>query len=219
MQTLFHFFSKPNGTNGGFKSEASPPKTESDTSSVYDEPRRKSDIEGFLPRLKTEMTPLRMPVADEIQDGMDVKTTQFDASFTEPNDTCSPTKEDTDDIDPFDGMEFPCEEPQDEDFRDEELDYIEDIEDDYDDAKPVKSETLDMPFEMHERTTSAASEQSEPTDSSVDDGPSCPFCNFSFKGLTESVTPHKPLSPFHTLYMPPLYLLILSSSTYLNSNN
>src|SRR4051794_32891922 len=82
-QTLFHFFSKPIGTNRVFNSEASPPKMESDTSSVNDEPRRKSDLGGFLPRLKTEMTSPRIPTADQIQDGKDVKTTQFDASLTE----------------------------------------------------------------------------------------------------------------------------------------
>jgi hypothetical protein len=195
-QTLFHFFSKPNGTNAAFKSEASSPKTESDTSSLNDEYRRKSDLGAFLPRLKTENTPSRIPV-DEIQHTTEVKETKFDASFTEQNDTCSPTKEDTDEIDPFDGMELPYQEPQDEDFRDEEMDYIDDIEDDYDDTRPIKSEPLDPPFAINQTTTSAV--KSESPDPSVDSGPSCPFCNFSFKGLTEDVPPPQSSSTLSSL--------------------
>jgi hypothetical protein len=131
-----------------------------------------------------EMTPPRM-AADDLPKESEMKATQFGASFTEANDTCSPTKEDMDDIDPFDGLEFPYEEPQDEDFRDEELDYIDDIEDDFDDTKPVKSEPLDTPF----TTNTTSTVKAEPLDPSVDDGPSCPFCNFSFKCLSENVHP------------------------------
>jgi len=192
--TLFHFFSKPNLSNGGFKSEASPPKTESDTSSICDEPRRKSNFGAFgaSSNVKMEMTPPRM-ATDEIPRESEVKTTQFEASFTEADDTCSPTKEDIDDIDPFDGLEFPYEEPQDEDFRDEELDYIDDIEDDFDETKRIKSEPLEPPLAHSTSPTSAV--KSEPPDPSIDDGPSCPFCNFSFKGLTENVPSPSPNPP------------------------
>jgi len=71
----------------------------------------------------------------------------------------------------------PCDdEYRDEDFRDEEPDGfpyedIDDIEDDVDNPG-IKEESTDTY-----------------TDTTVDEGPSCPFCNFSFKGLSENVQP------------------------------
>ena len=91
-------------------------------------------------------------------------------NFTEPND-CSPMKEEPDDIDLFESLDFQEDEFRDEDFRDDELDFpyegVDEIDDDFNDTKPAIQE--------------------EPVDLAVDDGPSCPFCNFSFKGLSETV--------------------------------
>ena len=166
-KTLFHFFSKSN-SNVLAVLEESPPKPESDSSSINDAPRGKSDIRAFITSsvaVKVEATPPWM-LTDEIL------TTVEDESnnFTEQND-CSPMKE-QDDIDPFEGLDFRDDEFRDEYFRDDELDFpfegLDDIEDDFDDIKSAVKE--------------------EPVDPAVDDGPSCPFCNFSFKGLSENVS-------------------------------
>ena len=102
--------------------------------------------------------------------------------FTEREDTSSPTKDDR--IDPFEGLdEIEDDEYQDEDFWEEELkfpyerfdDDIDDIEDEYE--KPKEN-----------------IQQENPPDLTVDEGPSCPFCNFSFKGLSEDVLLLKCLS-------------------------
>ena len=169
-KTLFHFFSKPN-SNASAVTEASPPKTESESSSINEEPRRKSDIGVFSKSfvVKTEMTLPRVPTGDSLT-RIESEWTQFEPNFTEQNDSCSPTKEEADDIDSFDGLD---EEYGDEYFRDDELDFryegVDDIEDDFGDVKPtIKQEPLDL---------------------TIDDGPSCPFCNFSFKGLSENVPP------------------------------
>src|ERR1700737_3080031 len=59
-KTLFHFFAKPNG-NGAVASEPSPPKTESDTSSVNGERRRHSDgVFGAADTMKTDTAPSRI---------------------------------------------------------------------------------------------------------------------------------------------------------------
>src|SRR5277367_4213701 len=177
-KTLFDFFSK-RASNGTIPAtEASPPKTDSDSGSVNDEPRRKSDIGLFTPTriiVKNEITPPRMPM-DDVQTNADSGSMQFEASFTEVNDTWSPTKEQQDDIESFGDFDFRDDEYQDEDFRDEELDGfpredIDDIEDDVENPD-IKEESTDTP-----------------TDTTVDEGPSCPFCNFSFKGLSEDVIP------------------------------
>ena len=175
-KTLFDFFSKraSNGTLLG--TEASPPKTDSDSGSINDEPRRKSNIGIYTPArivVKNEMTPPRMSM-DNVQTKPDPEPMQFEASFTEVNDTCSPTKEEQDDIESFGDFNFRDDEYRDEDFRDEELDGfsyddIDDIEDDVDNPD-IKEESTDTY-----------------TDTTVDQGPSCPFCNFSFKGLSENV--------------------------------
>ena len=166
-KTLFHFFSKSN-SNGLAVSEASPPKIESDWSSINYEPRRKSDVRTFITSsvaVKAEATPPRMPT-DEIS-----MTVEAEANnFTEPND-CSPMKEEQDDIDPFEGLDFRDDEFQDGYFRDDDLDCtyegIDDIVDNFDDIKPAVKE--------------------QPVDP-VDDDPSCPFCNFSFKNLSANVS-------------------------------
>jgi hypothetical protein len=179
-KTLFHFFSK-RASNGIFsgRTEASPPKTDSGSGSINDEPRRKSDIGIYIPAriaVKNEMTPPRttMDVVQTIKS--DPEPIQFEASFTEVNDTCSPTKEEQDDIESFGDFDFRDDEYRDKDFRDEELDGfpyedIDDIEDDVDNPD-IKEESTDTY-----------------TDTTVDEGPSCPFCNFSFKGLSENVQP------------------------------
>lgn len=95
------------------------------------------------------------------------KTVEAESNnFPEP-DNCSMMKEEHDDIDPFEGLDF-----RDEDFRDDELSFpyedLDDIEDDFDDIKPAVKEEL--------------------VDPAVDNGTFCPFCNFSFKGLSENVS-------------------------------
>ena len=165
-KTLWHFFSKPFlGGNG--KTELSPPKSESDSSSLNDEPPR-SDIGAFSSvSVKQEMTPPRIS-----NDGnsMEALPMEFEASFTEADDNCSPTKEEEID-DPFDQVDFRDDELRDEDFRENEMDFpYDDVDDIEDDFENIKSEVKE-----------------EPSDSSVDDTPSCPFCNFSFRGLNENV--------------------------------
>ena len=177
-KTLFDFFSK-RASNGTLSTtEASPPKTDSDSGSINDESRRKSDLGIYTPArivIKNEMTPPRMPM-DDVETKTDPEPMQFEASFTEVNDTCSPTKQEQDDIESFGDFDFRDVEYRDEDFRDEELDGfsyedVDDIEDDIDnpDIKEGSTDTY--------------------TDTTVDEGPSCPFCNFSFKGLSENVQP------------------------------
>lgn len=166
-KTLFHFFSKSN-SNSIAVSEESPTRPESGSSSIDDEPRGKSDTRTFITSsvaVKVEAIAPWMPT-DEIL------TTVEDESnnFTERND-CSPMKE-QDDIDPFEGLDFRDDEFRDEYFRDDELDFpfegLDDIENDFDDIKSAVKE--------------------EPVDPAVEDGPSCPFCNFSFKSLSENVS-------------------------------
>jgi hypothetical protein len=187
-KTLFHFFSKPvsngNGLSGGFES---PPKTGSDTSSVSDEPRRKSDLPTFnvaTVEVKTEMTPPRMSM-DEQPMECESKPMDFQALFTEANDSCSPVKEEQDDIDPFDNLDFRDDEYRDEDFPDEELDLIyenDSIEDDSDSKPTLKQES------------SIIKQEQDPI-IDTDTDPTCPFCNFSFKGLSENVLP-SPYLPY-----------------------
>jgi hypothetical protein len=164
-KTLFHFFSKPNAN--GSATGKSPSKTESDASSINDEPRRKSDI-GVFNTYKGEITPMRTPI-HEIPVNVDSEPTQFESNVTDRSDSCSPRKED--DIDPFDDPDFQDDEYRDEDFPEDELDSpyegVDNIEDDIDDVKPNIKQ--------------------EPMDPAVDEGPSCPFCNFSFKDLSENV--------------------------------
>lgn len=167
-KTLFHFFSKPNG-NGVAALELSPPKTESDTSSVNEEHRQHSDG-AFEAIVKTEMTPPRA-VGDPDILHIESKPMQFEATFTEENDTCSPTKEERD-IDPFDRMDFRDEEFQDEESQDEGLDSTYEGVDDIDEDFDIKQEII----------------KEELSDPNIDDGPTCPFCNFSFKGLPENVS-------------------------------
>jgi hypothetical protein len=176
-KTLFHFFSKP-PTNPPSAFDITPPRTESDSGSLHDEPRRKSDIasyNGSAVTAKTENTPPPGQL-DDSPLGIKLEPMEFVAGFTEREDTCSPTKEDR--MDPFEGLdEIEDDEYQDQDFRDEELNFPyerfeddnDDIDDDYDTSKAnVKREE-------------------KPPDPTVDEGPSCPFCNFSFKGLSEDV--------------------------------
>jgi hypothetical protein len=157
-KTLFHFFSKSN-SNGLALSGASSPKTEPDSSRINDEPRRKSEVRVFITSVKVEVAP---PQNDEISKAVEAKSN----NFPQPGD-CSTMKEEQDDIDPFEGLDF-----RDEDFRDDELDFpyedLDHIEDDFDDIKAAVNEEL--------------------VDPAVDNGPSCPFCNFSFKGLPENVS-------------------------------
>jgi len=168
-QTLLHFFSK--GLFGGNAKVAhSPPRSDSDSGSVNGELPRKSDINDFENMsVKCEMTPPPLQADDTSLEG---KPMQFEASFTELDDNCSPTKEEEIEIDPFDQVDFRDDEVQDEDFREYDLEFpyegIDDIEDDSD--------------------VSLRAKQGQ-SDTSVDDGPSCPLCNFSFRGLTENVSP------------------------------
>ena len=75
------------------------------------------------------------------------------------------------DIDPFDGLDIQDGEFRDDDFREEELDFpyeeVDNALDEFDDVESnLKQELVDVV---------------------VDDDPLCPFCNFSFKGLSENV--------------------------------
>jgi hypothetical protein len=178
-KTLFHFFSKP-VSNGNVRSgggSESPPKTESVSSN--DEQRRKSDqptCSVVTMGVKREMTPPRMSL-DELSMECESKPMDFQASFTEANDSCSPVKEEQDDIDPFDNLDFRDDEYRDEDFRDEELDFIyenDSIEDDFETNSALKPEPSVIKHE-----------QDPIIDTDTD--PTCPFCNFSFKGLSENV--------------------------------
>lgn len=160
-KTLFHFFAKPSG-NGVVASEPSPSKTDSDSSSEH---RRHFDgVFGIVDAIvKTEMTPPRM-LEDVDRSNSESKPMQFEATFTEINDTCSPMKEEQDDIDPFEGIDFQDDEFQEEDFRDEELDTY---------------EAIDEIEHFNSINPKPTPEINDPT---------CPFCNFSFKGLSENVS-------------------------------
>ena len=169
-KTLLHFFAKPN-SNGSAVTPLWPLKTESDSGGLHDESRRKLDIgppTDTWGNVNTEINRPRMP-SDEMEIA-EFQAMEFEGSYTEANDSCSPIKEEQYDTDLFDNLDFGDDEYQDGDFRDDELDILrgkaEDIEDDFDDTNRVKL---------------------EPRDPSIDDGPSCPFCNFSFKGLSEEV--------------------------------
>jgi hypothetical protein len=165
--TLLHFFAKP-FLGGKVKTKPSPPKSDSDSGSIHDELRRRSDVSDFgsVP-VKQELTPPRMPMDDS---PLKPPAMEFEATFTEPNDNCSPTPNEEMNIDPFDQVDFRDDELQDDLFRDEEIEFpyegADEIEDDFD----VKPEI-----------------RHEPPDTTIDTGPSCPFCNFSFRGLTENV--------------------------------
>src|SRR5271154_7428969 len=79
-KTLFDFFSKraSYGTLSG--TEASPPKTDSDSGSINDELRRKSDVGVYTPArivVKNEITPPRMPM-DNVQTKTDPEPIQFE---------------------------------------------------------------------------------------------------------------------------------------------
>jgi hypothetical protein len=175
-KTLFHFFAKP-PTTAPSAFDITPPRTDSDSGSLHDEPRRKSDVacNGSAVTTKTENTP-PLGQLDESPLGIKLEPMEFVAAFTEREDTCSPTKEDR--MDPFEGLDdIEDDEYQDEDFRDEELNFpyerfeddIDDIDDDYDTSK------------------GNVTQEENPPDPTMDEGPSCPFCNFSFKGLSEDV--------------------------------
>jgi len=122
--------------------------------------------------IRNEQTPPGMSVDDVLIEPVS-ETIQFETTFTDSNGTNSPTKNGRDAIESSEGYDFRDDEYRDEDFRDDELDFlygdIDDIEDDSD-KMTIKKEPIDMA-----------------THSTVDDGPSCPFCNFSFKGLSENV--------------------------------
>ena len=98
-KTLFHFFSKSN-SNGLAVAGVSSPKTESDSSSINDEPQRKSDVGVFITSVKVEVAPPRwrlMKFQRQLRSSRII--------FTEPN-NCSMMKEEHDDIDPFEDLEM-----------------------------------------------------------------------------------------------------------------
>ena len=170
-KTLFYFFSKPN-SNGSSVAEASPPKTESEAGSINDELRRNCNV-GIFGELsvvvKTDVTPPPL-WADETR----TKTApiQFQSNFTESNDSHS--NKEQDEVDPFEGFDFRDDEFPDEDMQDDELDFpcegVDDIKNVFDDLKP-----------FHDI-------EQESADPTLDDDLSCPFCSFSFKGLSENVS-------------------------------
>ena len=166
-QTLFHFFSKP-FLGASSKNEPSAPKSDSDSGSVNDESTRKSDIGDVGDVVvKQLMAPPQM-----LNDGQptEMNSMEFEASFTEPVDNCSPPPNDDEIIDPFDQVDFRDDEVKDEEFCDDETEFPTEGVDEIEDGLEVKPDV-----------------NGESQDSSVDDGPSCPFCNFSFRGLTENV--------------------------------
>lgn len=174
-KTLFHFFAKP-PTNALPAFDITPPRTDSDSGSLHDEPRRKSDVahNGSAMTTKTENTP-PLGQLEESPLGIKLEPMEFVAGFTEREDTCSPTKEDR--MDPFEGLdEIEDYDYRDEDFQDEELNFpYERFEDDIDDIDDYENSKVDV------------KQEENPRDPTVDDGPSCPLCSFSFKGLSEDV--------------------------------
>ena len=175
-KTLFHFFSKPTSNEYVAESEALPLKTDSNTS-INHAPRRKSDVGVCAPisvAIINEMTPPRMPT-DEVQIESESQEKRFKVSVTKANDTCSPTKEERDEIESMKDFDFRDDEYREEGFCDDELDFpYEDIDDIFDDVNQgtIKPEQIDRP-----------------THTPIDEGPSCPFCNFSFNGLSDNVLP------------------------------
>ena len=165
-KTLFHFFSKRRSySNAVF--EPSPPNTP-DSLQVKDEVREESasKLDDTLLEIKPEDTP---PKTEERTLSFEKDTGIFDGIFTGATNLCSPAqKEDQNNIDQFDTFGFQDEEFKDCDFRDEETD---DIEDDFE----------------NDSDESQSSKQSILNTSVQDDSPSCPFCSFSFKGLSEEV--------------------------------
>ena len=166
-KTLFHFFAKPNLNNPSIR-EASPTKRESDLASLDDEPTCRPDgglCTAPYVSVKTETTPSKI-FTDEIES----QFMEFEASFTEANGSCSPLKEEQDDHYLFEGLDLPEDGYQDEGFHDNEFDSpyesVDDIEDNINEPTLIRQ---------------------EPVHPSNDDDPSCPFCNFSFKGLSEQV--------------------------------
>jgi len=172
-KTLFHFFSKRRSySNAVF--EPSPPNTP-DSLQVKDEVREESasKLDDTLLEIKPEDTP---PKTEERTLSFEKDTGIFDGIFTGATNLCSPAqKEDQNNIDQFDTFGFQDEEFKDCDFRDEELDFrdeeTDDIEDDFE----------------NDSDESQSSKQSILNTSVQDDSPSCPFCSFSFKGLSEEV--------------------------------
>lgn len=160
-KTLFHFFAKPNPNRPSIR-EASPTKTESDLASVYDEPGCRLDrgvcFDLFVP-VKTEASPPKI-----FTDETESQLTEIEASFTESKGGCSPLKEEQDDRHPFEGFDLPEDGCQDEGFHDNEFDspyeIVDDIGNDINEPTPIREEPVH---------------------------PSCPFCNSSFKGLSEDV--------------------------------
>jgi len=99
-------------------------------------------------------------------------------AFTEHQDTCTPTTEDR--VNPFDCFDVPDEieydNYRDEDFGEDELDF--------------PYEEFDETFDDIEVDYEKATMQVNPEkvrDATVDEGASCPFCSFSFSGLSENV--------------------------------
>ena len=171
-KTLFHFFSKPRSYSSAVF-EASPPKTPDAVKVEHEQTEESTSILNDTSlTTKQETSP---PKTEDRKLSVDKDSTILDSSVTEPNDSGSLAKEDPDNIDPFETFGFQEEEFKDCDFRDEELDFrdeeMDDIEDDFEnDSDETQSSKPD---------TSSTSIQ--------DDSPSCPFCSFSFKGLSEDV--------------------------------
>jgi hypothetical protein len=181
VKTLFHFFSRP-AANSPIAVEITPPRTNSDSGSIYDESRRKSDIgpyDALSVPVKPENTPPLCPT-DESQPPIKAEDMEFVAAPTEREDTCLQTTKDQ--IHRSQGSNLPDEIEddvfRDDDFCQDELDFpYEPFDENYD---PIDQDESKLPVRQED----------VPPDPTVDEGPSCPFCNFSFKGLPENVLAH-----------------------------
>ena len=175
-KTLFHFFSKP-APSEATACIVSPQRTESEPGSLHDQPRRKSDLalyNGLSAISKAELAP-----TNECPLRVKSEAMEFVPGLTECQETCSPTKEDR--INPFECFDVP-DEIEDDSCRDEDFG-----EDEPNFPYEGFDETFD-PIEVdYENPTMPVKPEDNVPDTTVDEGPSCPFCSFSFKGLSENV--------------------------------
>lgn len=171
-KTLFHFFSNPSSI-GSAVGNAPAQKSESYIETVHDQSRQNGaeSLSATLVAAKIVLTPPQIS-ADDGSIKRDTGSMEFDATLT-PNDSCSPIKEEEDDIDPFEGLDLWDDDLQDGRLLDGEFEFPYEGSDDNEDNINDNKQNVDQ----------------ELTDSAVDESPSCPFCTFSFKGLSENVSP------------------------------
>ena len=174
-KTLLHFFSKPT-PNGPTACDIIPQRMESEPEGLHDQLRRKSGVALYndlsAGSKAGPVAPNESPLRARSE------TMELVPAFTEHQETCVPTTEDR--INPFDCFDLP-DEIEDENYRDEDFG-----EDELNFPYEEFDETFDDIEVDYETVTMRVKPESVP-DATVDEGPSCPFCSFSFRGLSENV--------------------------------